>query len=215
MNNVNEYLCQKSHNHYASGHKIRSAIYNRLNNAYLRFDAAKRSGAWSHPIKTAKSYMREHSRHPEKYAEEDIRPLVKSVNEYVNPKRHNKGDGVNGKEDMNPWVDVIGRKRNMEGIKKVQHLVEAYNYNCAEDGIKWQFDDNSNGSAGAGKRVHYTLTGKDLPAFRLKPTDGSIEKFNVEELQNSSNKLSEYMNRYTDFGLDSFFIDKPPSATEL
>jgi hypothetical protein len=56
------------------------------------------------------------------------------------------------------WVDVIGRKRNMEGIKKVQYLAEAYNHNCASDGIKWQFNDNLNGPAGPGKNVHFTPT---------------------------------------------------------
>lgn len=216
MSNFSEFLSQKVHDHYSDGHNVRGRIYNGLNNAYLRFDAARHSGAWIHPINTFRSYIREHSGYPDKYAEESIRPLVKSVSGYVNPKHHSKGNsGITGKEETNPWVDVVGRKRNMEGIKQVQYLLKAYNHNYAENGIEWKFDNSFNDSAGSGKLVHYTPTGKSLPVFRLQPTNESTANASSEQMQNSLNALSDYMSRYTDFGLDSFFTDTPAGAVEL
>jgi hypothetical protein len=182
----------KAHDHYGSGHNIKGAIYNGLNNLYIRYSLAKRIDAWTHPIKAAKSYIHERFGHPKKQVDENIRPLVDSVRGHVNTKGHHPGGrGTKRGPDTIPFVDVVGRQRNMDGIGKIYDLTTEFNGMCSEDDVKWQFDNLPNDM----EYVHLTPTGKSLPIYRLRPTDESIKKYNPEELQNSVNTLAAHMSR--------------------
>jgi hypothetical protein len=189
--------------------KTLQALYNSPLNYEQRIENMRRSRAYTDLPGTFRKYIWEKFGIPKKYSDEKMRPLDKAMRKYVNTRGHSPGyEGDNVKKiDTVPHVNVIGRRGNMEGIEKIKELVDEYNRSLGDDGgIKWEFrnefsDTNffrskpEGAPPGTTELVYWTMTGKQLPQYMLKPTDESIKKYNLGELQGSLTKLADHLSK--------------------